>query len=142
MADGMDLSLQKAIVEALLADTTITAIVGDRVYEEVMENSEFPYIVLGDTQEIDDSVQCLDASEIFVDVHAWTNTPGFADIKRLTNAIRRVIHNADLVLDEERCVSIRHRITRTFPDQDIVVKHSIVTFSALTEITSYSAADT
>lgn len=139
MADGMDLSLQKAIYEALLAETTITALVGDRIYEEVEENPQFPYIVIGESQEIDDSVQCLDASEIFIDLHVWTNEPGYATNKRISTAIRRVLHNADLVLDEERLVLIEHRITRTFPDEDIIIKHGVVTFRSLTEIVSYEA---
>lgn len=139
MADGMDFSLQKAVAELLLADVDLVALVGGRIFEEVIEGSEYPYVVLGATQEVDDSVQCLDASEIFVDVDVWTNTPGFGENKRITTAVKRILHNASITMAEERCVLFEHRITRTFLDQDVIVKHGIVTFRSLTEITSYEA---
>lgn len=142
MADGMDLSLQKALYEALVADSNLTALIGDRVYEGVTGDSQFPYIVLGESVEIDDSVQCQDASEIFVDIHVWTKETGYEQNKRISNLVRRIIHNQELTLDEERCVDIQHRITRTFPDEEIVVKHGIVTFRALCEIVSVQANPT
>lgn len=136
MADGMDLSLQKAIVAVLSADADMILMIGDRLYEEVPEEPGFPYVTIGDTQDLDDSVQDQDASEMFVDVHVWSTATGYEECKRIAARVRRLIHDSDLSLDEDRCVLINHRITRTFTDVDPTTKHSVVTFRALTEVTT------
>lgn len=139
MTDGMDLSLQKALVEVLTSDSNLGEVLGvpPKIFQNIIADTvDMPYIQIGETQEIDDSVQCLDASEIFVDIHIWVAEPNFVLVKRLANLVRKLIHLQDIVLDEERCVLIEHRVTRTFMDADPTIKHAIVTFRALTEITS------
>lgn len=136
MTEGADWNIQKAIAELLFADTNLSALIGDRLYEEVPDKPQFPYVVLGDTQEIDDSVQCLDGSELFIDLHVWTNEPGYKKCKLISAILKTLLHRADLTLDEERCVLIEHRITRTFQDRTVIIKHGVVTFRALTEVTS------
>ena len=140
--DGMDLNLQKAIYEIMINDTVLNGLVGGRIYEETPANRVYPHIVFGGTQENDDSVQCLDGSEIFHDIHVWTDTPGYSENKRISKRIKQLIHNQEITMDAERCVDIQHRITRTFEDYDITIKHGIVTFRALLEITSVEANPT
>lgn len=135
MADGMDLDLQKAIVTALRADSTFTGLVAGRLYEDVVPNPSFPYVTIGETQENDDSVQFLTASEMFVDIHVWTRDSGFSSCKAICDAIKATLDDQDLVLTDQRCVSILHRITRTFRDADMLTKHGVVTLVALTEET-------
>jgi len=93
MADeGMDWNLQKAVVDILMGDSTLMAMVGDRVYQDVPDGALYPYIVIGDSQDSDDSVQCLDASEIFFDIHVWTEEPGYKEVKKISARVKRLIH--------------------------------------------------
>jgi len=138
MADeGMDWHLQKGVASILQGDSDFMALISNKLYQDVPDQPVEPYVVLGDSQDSDDSVQCLDASEIFFDVHVWSKEPGYKQVKTIAARVRKLLHNATVPMDEERCVLIQHRITRTFSDQDIILKHSVVTFHALTEITSY-----
>lgn len=137
--DGMDLELQKAVVAALLGDAGFMQLIGaaGNLYQDVAPNPTFPYVVIGDTHSTDQSVELLASSEIYSDIHVWSRAdPGFVECKRLTDAVRRVLHDANLVLDTQRCVLIQHRITRHMRDPDGVTKHGVVTMYALTEVTS------
>lgn len=134
--DGMPLDLQASVKAALEASAGLQALAGSapmRIYQDVEADPVFPYITLGDDQENDDSVEHLDASEIFLDIHVWSRGPGYAECKRIAAEIRAALHDAELVLDENRCVLIEHRITRTFRDADGKTLHGVVTFRALTE---------
>lgn len=130
---GMDVELQKAIVAVLRADATLMGLIGERLYEDVPPNPDYPYVTIGQTQEVDDSVEYLTSSTIYVDVHVWTTTKGYKECKRICSHIRALVHDKPLVLAEERLVTILHRVSRVFPDGDTVTKHGVVTFNALTE---------
>jgi hypothetical protein len=138
LEDGMDLALQQAIVTALRANSDLMAAIGSRLYEDVpaVPLPTFPYINVGETQELDNSVQFLQGSSFFVDIHVWTRTPGFVENKQLSNAVRTTLDNIDLVMPSERLVTIVHRITRTMRDPDQLTKHGVVTMTALTERTA------
>lgn len=133
----MDLELQGAMVAVLAADGPLQALIGNpaRLYQQVPPNPTKPYVTIGDADENDDSVDNLDAAEIFPDVHVWSDSPAkdYVECKRICSAIRRALHNADLTLTENRCVQIQHRITRVFVDADNITRHGVVTFRALTE---------
>jgi hypothetical protein len=137
MADGMDLSLQKACVEVLMGDTELMAMIGSRLHQDVPENPTYPYVQIGNSQEIDDSTgDCQTASEIFLDIHVWTREPQYVAVKRIGNRIRKLLHDREPILDENRCVILQHRITRNMEDAEVIIKHAVVTFDARTEDTT------
>ena len=133
----MDLELQGAIVSVLSADSALQTLIGNpvRLYQQVPPNPTFPYVTIGRSSEDDDSVENLDASEIFPDIDVWSDPPAkdWVECKRICSAIRRALHNTELTLTENRCVQIQHRITRTFTDADNITRHGVVTFHAYTE---------
>jgi len=137
MADGMDLELHGAIETVLAANGPLQGLIGNpvRLYSYVKANPTFPYVTIGEAQEGDDSVENLDAAEIFADLHVWSRSSpsDYVECKRICSAIRRALHNADLTLTENRCVLIEHRITRVFTDADNITRHGVVTFRAETE---------
>lgn len=137
MAVGMVNELQAAIVEVLAADSELQSLIGNpvRLYSQVKANPNPPYVTIGQATEDDDSVENLDAAEIFPDLHVWSDSPAkdYVECHRICSAIRRALHNADLTLSENRCVQIQHRITRVFVDADNITRHGVVTFHAFTE---------
>lgn len=139
MSDGMDLDLQRAIFLRLAADSLVRQLIGHpvRIYQLVPENPQFPYVVIGRTQMIDDSVEHLDAADVFVTLDVWSDSVAkdFRECKRICSALRRSLHNADLVLAQvgNRCVSIEHRGTTVLRDADGVTVHGVVEFVAQTE---------
>jgi hypothetical protein len=130
--------LQDAVYQALKADAALIALIGNpsgdvRLYQDVPADPVFPYVTIGEDQANDDSVEHLDAEEIFFDLHVWSRESSWAEAKQIAAALRSILHNADLTLDYGRCVQIQHRITRSFTDADNETRHGVVTFRALTE---------
>jgi hypothetical protein len=136
MSDGMAFDLQKAMYDALLADSGVQSLLnsgGLHIYQTVPDSPVYPYATIGDDQEGDDSVEGLDASEIFADLHVWSRSNTWQEGKSIASALKRALHNANLTLANSRCVLIEHRITRNFMDADNITRHGVVTLRALTE---------
>jgi len=137
MAIGMVNELRAAMVDVLKANSELQALIGNpvRLYSQVKPNPTKPYVTLIGSQQVDDSVEKLDAAEIFINVDVWSDSPAKDDVEcnTICSAIRRALHNADLTLTENRCVQIQERITRVFVDADNITRHGVVTFRAETE---------
>lgn len=139
--NGTAVELKNAIAAALAAASAVTDIVGTSggivEYAQTGE-AEFPFITIGEGQEIDDSVDCQTGSDAFIDIHAWSRpdsvTPGSDECKTLAAAVRAALHDVDLTLDTNRCVLIEHRITRYLVETDPPpVFHAVITFHAIVE---------
>lgn len=69
--------LQKAIVEALRADTSLTAIMGEpRIYDAAPADVAFPYVVIGRTSIYDWSTATENGSEHLLTLHFWSRARG------------------------------------------------------------------
>lgn len=81
------LVLQGFIVEALKASPEVAALVGDRVYDLVPADAEFPYIavgtVIGEVEEFSDCCEIWTARQ---QMHVWSRTPGFPEAKTIAAA--------------------------------------------------------
>lgn len=127
-------ALQRALFAALSAAPAVLALVAGRVFDAVPEAATYPYISLGDVQTLDDGAGCIDGTEAFLDVHAWSQAVGAIEAKRIVSAVRGALHEADLDLGPgHRLVEITFRDQRSFRDPDGKTTHAVITFRALTE---------
>jgi hypothetical protein len=127
------LELQKAIVARLRADAGVTALVGQRVYDQVPTSPQFPYVSLGPDQIALSRADCYDGSEINLQVDAWSRAVGFPEVKRIGDAVRAALQDAPLSLTGYRLLDITFVEARTFRDPDGLTSHAAMTFRALTE---------
>ena len=105
-----------------------------RVYSVVPQNAPLPMIRIGDDQVLEDSDECVSASELFATVHIWTQ-PEPPDVqlgRRIAGVVRGLlvdlpIAGFDLVLGE--FVEARHL---TDPDGS---SHAVLVFHYLTTAT-------
>lgn len=91
------LPLQQAILNALLDDPAITALVGTRVFDHVPADAAFPYIAIGD----DAFARDLWRHEAFVTVLVFTQKIGLPAVKRLSALVQSCL-DRDLVLNDWR----------------------------------------
>lgn len=137
MSSGPDFELQKAIVATLSADVTLQGLLGNplRLHQNVPPNPVFPYVTIGESQDLADIADCIDGSEIFMTFHVWSRAGGFNQAKTIGFAIHSVLQDADLTLESFRCVQIASDNNRFFFDQDNVTAHGVLTYRALVEPT-------
>lgn len=140
MSGGPDVELQGAIVAELKADTTLRTLIGNpvRLHQVVPKEPTFPYVTIGESQNVPDLAGCINGSEIFVTLHVFSRTEpdqGYAEAKRIIAALDNVLHDADLTLAENRCVLIERDGSRVFTDADNSTRHGVVSYRALVEPT-------
>jgi hypothetical protein len=128
------LELQGVIVSRLKADSAVWALVADRVYDNVPKNAGFPRVTLGATDETSDDADCIEGLAISFQVDCWSQDVGFPQIRQMSDAVRRSLHNADLTLKDNALVSLTHRQTRVFRDPDGLTSHAAMTFDAFVEV--------
>ena len=117
----------------LKADAGVTALIGQRVYDQPPASPTFPYLTLGEDQIIPDRADCYEGDEVTLTLHVWSRAVGFPEAKRITVAVRAALKDAPLVLAGHRLIDFVFGDARSFRDEDPLTTHSILTFRALTE---------
>lgn len=134
MADP-SLALQAAVIQVLKGDSGIDGLVGDRVYDRVPKSAIKPYIVYGSDQVLRDDIgDCGEGWEVFISIHAWSESVGQPQVKRIGSAIVTALHNSFLDLTSDfRLVDFQHNETRYLRDPDGLSTQAIVEFRALVD---------
>jgi hypothetical protein len=134
-----DLALQAAIVTKLKADTTLQSLIGNpiRLYQDVPPFTAWPgaYVTIGESQLLPDKAGCIDGSEIYVTLNVWAQSPGYAEVKRIANAITDALDEQEdnlTIIEHKICLIQREEILFR-RDTDNVTTRAIMTFRALTE---------
>lgn len=124
------LELQKAIVTALKGYSP--SLVGGRVYDDVPPAATFPYISLGDGQVLPDKADCIDGSEVFIQVDVWTQTIGYPEAKRIVKQVLSILDdNEDLGVEGYHTVVFEIQDVRYLRDPDGKTRHAAMTFHGL-----------
>ncbi len=130
---GVLAQLQAAYVARLLADETVQAFFGNpvRLFEDVPDNPVFPYIALGEDQEIPWLADCIDGSEVYITLHVWARDGGFGTVKEGSAVVTAALHDAPLALAGYRVVVFSRGGMRVMKDPDGLTTHGVLTFRAL-----------
>lgn len=123
------IELQGAIVAAL----TAASVAGGRVFDQVPQAADYPFISIGEMQVNDDDAENVGGVEVYATLHVWSRATGKPEASRLAAAVRGAIHEQDLRLPFWRLVEIRHQSTRLMTDPDGKTTHGVMTFRALAD---------
>lgn len=139
MSDA-SLELQGAIVARLKAYAPLAALIGTRVYDDVPRapgtgavTAAFPFVSYGPDQVIPDGWDCQEASEIIVQIDAWSRAVGLPEVKRIADLVRRALHDEDIALADNALLSLAFDGRRVLRDPDGLTSHAVITFRALVE---------
>lgn len=113
MSFAMSEPLQRAIYDALSADSALGMIVGTAIYDAVPAGTlPLIYVRLG-SEEVKDASDCSGAGAVHkFTVSVITSSPGFAQAKRAAAAISDVLHGGDLTLTRGQLVYLRFERAR------------------------------
>lgn len=136
--------LIKECIVILKADTSITAIVGDKIYDRVPEkqdgtpNVTSPYISLGTTSFLTEDFDCVDAATITIQFNCWSWGNGeeysSALVRKLSFLVRKALHKKEINLIQNGFVAIEHQITSFNRASDGVTHQASVGFETLVDI--------
>ena len=126
--------LQKSIHAALTGDGAVTALLGGaRVYDDVPRGAELPYITFGQSTARDWSTGTDEGSEHILTLHVWSRGAGEREAHQIMSAVRDRLHDAELAVDGQRLVNLRHEFSNAARDPDGETYHGIVRYRAVTE---------
>jgi hypothetical protein len=117
------LNLQAAIVSRLKNDAGVTAVVGQRIYDEVPANPTFPYISIGDNQVLPDDADCIDGTEIFWQLDGWARDPHFPTVKQISQAVVAAMHNLPLTITGYNNIICELNTVNYLHDPDGITRH-------------------
>lgn len=139
--------LQLVALGALRASAALTAIVGAKIYDRVPErlaagvhvpDVTSPYISFGPVSMLPDDADCIDGEEITFQIDVWSWGSGVAygsvQARQIAGLVKKVLHKADLTLNTNALVSIRHELTRILRESDGITNHAAIQFTAVVEI--------
>ena len=135
MSRSPALVLQKAVLDTLTASAAVRAVFGNpaRVYDRPPAAVSFPYVDLGEMQELEDGAACIDGSEVIMTLHVWSRAVGQVDAKRGVDALRQALDATAPGMTGHAAVSVAFEDARYLVDPDGITTHAVVTFRALTE---------
>jgi hypothetical protein len=127
------LELQGAIVARLKMTSAVTALIGGRIYDSVPDQVQFPYVTVGEGDELSDDADCITGFDISLDVDVWSRKKGFPEAKQISDAVRAALTETDIDISENALVYFQHRQTRFLRDPDGLTSHAVLTFEAFAE---------
>lgn len=102
------LALQQAMRSALLANTTLTTLLGGaHVFDEVPRGEPGLYVVFSGIETRDWSTSTQKAHEHFISIDVVTNERGRARAQAICNTIEATLDNVVLVLTDHRLINLR-----------------------------------
>ncbi|HVY20474.1 MAG TPA: DUF3168 domain-containing protein [Bauldia sp.] len=129
------LALQKAIVAALIGDSAVGALIGDRIWDAPPRDATFPYLTIGQVNTTDWSTGSEDGAEHQLTLHAWSRERGKRECYAIAAAVEATLHDAALTLQDHALVNLRFEFAETRRDPDGITYHCAIRFRAVTEPT-------
>ena len=109
-------SLQKAVFAALAADAPLIALLGAaRIYDDVPQSADFPYLTFGQSTARDWSTASEDGSEHTITLNVWSQAKGRNEVHEIMAAARSALHGQPLTLEGHRLINLRHEFLRSPP---------------------------
>lgn len=127
-------ALQKAVHAALTADAAVVGLLGGpQVFDDVPQQTAFPYVTLGQSTERDWSTATEDGAEHVLTLHVWSKRAGRKETREIMEAVRGALHDQALAVGGHRLVNLRHEFSEARRDADGETYHGIVRYRAVTE---------
>jgi len=125
--------LQQAIYTTLeaagIVDEEGAAIRG--IYDDVPEDSAYPYIVIGEETANNISAKTVDAHEHTLTLHVWSQYRGRKDIKVIMAQIYDALHDNDISVSGASMVNLKQEFERTLMEGDGITRHGVIRFRAV-----------
>lgn len=124
-------ALQKAVYDALVADAGVGAIVGDRIYDRMPSDGDYPCLTFGPSQTLPEDMYCITARVEVLQIDCWSRDQGrLWPTRALADAVKTALHKASLDLQVHALARLDVDQVRVFLDADRITGHGVVTLEA------------
>lgn len=127
-------ALRAAVHDALTGDAAlVSALGGQRIYDEPPRGAQFPYVTLGETRVTDVSADEGAVLEHQLTLHAWSRQGGHRQAHVIAGALLQALDEAPLAPQGHRLVNLRFALADIRRESDGKTYHAAVRFRAVTE---------
>ena len=123
-------NLASAVYSRLTGDATLMGLV-DGVYDDVPQDTAYPYIVVGEETTLNAGTKTLDGLEYTLTIHVWSRYRGLKETKHIMQRIYALLHTYDLAVTGASLVNLRQEFSSTFVDADGLTRHGVIRFRAM-----------
>ena len=134
MPTAASAALRAAVHAALTVDPAlISALGGQKIYDEPPREAAFPYVTLGEARIADFSAGSEAGLEHQLTVHAWSRQGGQREAHMIAGALLQALDDAPLALAGHQLVNFRFSTADVRREADGRTYHALVRFRAVTE---------
>jgi len=123
-------NLQAAIYSALSTDANVLGLVAG-VFDDVPEETAYPFISFGDETSIDSSTKDSQAQEYTVTMHIFSEFRGKAEVKNIMSAVYDVLHDSDMIVTDANLINLRFEFSDIVTENDGITRHGVMRFRAV-----------
>lgn len=124
--------IQRAIYQRLTDYQPLMAVI-DSVYDHVPQDSDFPYLVIGDDTGLQWDTGTSKGTEATLTIHAWSRELGRREVKQIMNHVYDVLHLATLSIVGLESVLCHWEFAETFLDPDGITRHGVSRFRIIAD---------
>jgi len=124
-------ALQERIYSTLSGDSTLTSTLGAAVYDDVPENSAYPFVSLGEATASDYSTYDLSGSQTTMTIHIWSQYKGAKEVKNIMDRVHTLLHDKTLTVTGFNLINLRFEFIDTLQDPDGITRHGVMRFRAV-----------
>lgn len=129
---SVSVSFQDFVLSRLTASTSVTGLVGNRIYDGPPASPAFPYISLGpiDIRIVD--AECVSSREETLQIDCWTRKNGRKwPCKLIVDAVVNALRNQEGELSDGYLVDVNIELARVIDDSDGITAHGLVQVTGL-----------
>ena len=123
-------ALQQSFFTALNV-SAITDTLNCGVFDDVPQNTTYPYIAIGEETVIDYSTKDIDGNESTLNIHVWSQYKGSKETKQIMDKIHDLLHNSNLTVVGHNLINLRFEYSDIMRDPDGITRHGVMRFRAI-----------
>ena len=127
----------KAVRASLLADSTLSGLVGTRIYDRAPQLTSTPFIAVGATSASDWSTADTDGEEVIIEIRYWeepdTQSPETRLSRQIVQRVREILHFSTLTTDTPNHAVLTQVISGQGPTIKDAAMLSTVTVRAIVD---------
>ena len=123
--------LQKAIYAKLNGNVDGLDGANIPVYDDVPQQSNYPYVQMGEETSANNGTKTLDGLEHTLTMHIWSQYRGRREIKTIMKSVYDLLHNTAISVTGASLVNVRQEFSTTLAENDGITRHGVMRFRAV-----------
>ena len=124
-------ALQTAVFSKLSTDSNLTSVLKAKVFDDIPENTDYPYVQLGEDTSLDYSTKDQIGSEVTVNIDVWSRYRGSLEAKNIMDRVHTLLHDSSLSVTGSNFINMRFEFSDIIRDPDGITRHGVMRFRAI-----------